>query len=302
MGPGGPPGLQNRSLPADAGGLGSTPRRFRQLHRGASASADGGQEAIRIRQVREYCIGSRPPQLLLGERSGRDAHGTGAGSPGTLQVERRVPDDDGRTRRIHVDADAPGPLHGDGHEIVTPGRIVTVRAAGEVTPDSEMLQLDAGRTCDVAGQQRTGRAGCVLKPIEQPLDPGHEPFPGSGEEDLPLEVLAVAGQESGARDRVGPDAGTLERIVEDERIRPAGHRNAGERFRDAEQLLEGPIQGACPGAAGEKQGAVDVEEQETRQSSNRLTSDTESAAVARAVSSARNARKLVASEARAGIE
>ena len=30
MGPGGPPGLQNRSLPANAGGLGSTPRRFRQ--------------------------------------------------------------------------------------------------------------------------------------------------------------------------------------------------------------------------------------------------------------------------------
>ena len=30
-GPGGPPGLQNRSLPANAGGLGSTPRRFRQL-------------------------------------------------------------------------------------------------------------------------------------------------------------------------------------------------------------------------------------------------------------------------------
>ena len=29
-GPGGPPGLQNRSLPASAGGLGSTPRRFRQ--------------------------------------------------------------------------------------------------------------------------------------------------------------------------------------------------------------------------------------------------------------------------------
>jgi hypothetical protein len=28
-GPGGPPGLQNRLLPADAGGLGSTPRRFR---------------------------------------------------------------------------------------------------------------------------------------------------------------------------------------------------------------------------------------------------------------------------------
>ena len=28
-GPGGPPGLQNRSLPARAGGLGSTPRRFR---------------------------------------------------------------------------------------------------------------------------------------------------------------------------------------------------------------------------------------------------------------------------------
>ena len=30
MGPGGPPGLQNRSLPASAGRLGSTPRRFRQ--------------------------------------------------------------------------------------------------------------------------------------------------------------------------------------------------------------------------------------------------------------------------------
>jgi len=30
-GPGGPPGLQNRSLPAHAGGLGSTPRRFRHL-------------------------------------------------------------------------------------------------------------------------------------------------------------------------------------------------------------------------------------------------------------------------------
>ena len=29
-GPGGPPGLQNRSPPANAGGLGSTPRRFRQ--------------------------------------------------------------------------------------------------------------------------------------------------------------------------------------------------------------------------------------------------------------------------------
>jgi hypothetical protein len=29
MGPGGPPGLQNRSLPAHAGRLGSTPRRFR---------------------------------------------------------------------------------------------------------------------------------------------------------------------------------------------------------------------------------------------------------------------------------
>ena len=30
MGPGGLPGLQNRSLPAHAGRLGSTPRRFRQ--------------------------------------------------------------------------------------------------------------------------------------------------------------------------------------------------------------------------------------------------------------------------------
>jgi hypothetical protein len=29
-GPGGPPGLQNRLLPAHAGRLGSTPRRFRQ--------------------------------------------------------------------------------------------------------------------------------------------------------------------------------------------------------------------------------------------------------------------------------
>ena len=32
-GPGGPPGLQNRSLPAHAGRLGSTPRRFRQASR-----------------------------------------------------------------------------------------------------------------------------------------------------------------------------------------------------------------------------------------------------------------------------
>ena len=33
MGPGGPPGLQNRPLPAHAGGLGSTPRRFRHSPR-----------------------------------------------------------------------------------------------------------------------------------------------------------------------------------------------------------------------------------------------------------------------------
>ena len=33
-GPGGPPGLQNRSLPANAGRLGSTPRRFRQFQVG----------------------------------------------------------------------------------------------------------------------------------------------------------------------------------------------------------------------------------------------------------------------------
>ena len=39
MGPGGLPGLQNRSPPAKAGGLGSTPRRFRHYSSRSSVSS-----------------------------------------------------------------------------------------------------------------------------------------------------------------------------------------------------------------------------------------------------------------------
>ena len=121
-------------------------------------------------------------------------------------------------------------------------------------------------------------------------------------EDLPLEILAVAREEADAHLGVGSDPGTLEGIAQDEKIRPPGHRNAGESVCDAEQLLESTVESPLAGAAREKQRPVDVEEKKSRQSNNRLTSATESAATASAVNSARNARKLVTSAASAGIE
>ena len=121
-------------------------------------------------------------------------------------------------------------------------------------------------------------------------------------EDLPLEMLAVAREEADAHLGVGSDPGTLEGIAQDEKIRPPGHRNAGESVCDAEQLLESTVESPLAGAAREKQRPVDVEEKKSRQSNNRLTSATESAATASAVNSARNARKLVTSAASAGIE
>ena len=264
--------------------------------------ADGSEETLRIRQVRKHRVSACPPQLLLGERPGRHTDSPRPGRGCALHVEWRIPDDDSITRRIHGDAGAPGPFHGDGHEIVTPGGVVAVRATDEVAPKLEVVQLDAGRTSNVPGHERTGYVRRLLQAVEQLSDPRHEPFPRPWMEDLPLEMLAVAREESDANLGVDSDPGMLEGIAQDEKIRPPGHRNAGESACDAEQLLEGAVESPLAGAAREKQRPVDVEEKKSRQSNNRFTSATESAATASAVNSARNARKLVTSAARAGIE
>ena len=59
MGPGGPPGLQNRSLPACAGGLGSTPRRFRQI--GPCRRRRCSRASSRPRGSLQAAQSSRPP-------------------------------------------------------------------------------------------------------------------------------------------------------------------------------------------------------------------------------------------------
>jgi hypothetical protein len=67
MGPGGPPGLQNRSLPAYAGRLGSTPRRFRRVTQRRSTSSRLG--------ARAQCRQGRPTRRPL-QRRGAHRHGS----------------------------------------------------------------------------------------------------------------------------------------------------------------------------------------------------------------------------------
>ena len=56
-------------------------------------------------------------------------------------------------------------------------------------------------------------------------------------------------------------------VRKDDAIGPAGDRNAGERVGVPDELGAGAVHGAQPGAAGEHERAVDIEEDELHTSS-----------------------------------
>ena len=127
-----------------------------------------------------------------------------------------------------------------------------------------MLQLDPRRPRDVAGQERAGDAGAGVQPGEQRPHARHQALARAGAADLLAEQIAIAGMEPAARPGFGHHAGALEGVMEDQRVRAAGDRDAVEAAGDAEQLLERPVQGAFPGPARQQQGPVDVEQDELR--------------------------------------
>ncbi len=116
-----------------------------------------------------------------------------------------------------------------------------------------------GGGLDVAGDQAEQEAA-VDQAVEQRLDAGHDPVP-VGLRDGVRQVLEVAADRLRSLFRAALAA---DRLAEDDRgdlgVGHAGVGVLGDVDVDPVQLLEGALPGDAPGAAGDEQGPVDVEE------------------------------------------
>ncbi len=120
-----------------------------------------------------------------------------------------------------------------------------------------MFELAAGALAEVAG----GEAECRdagLEGIEEGFDAREDLAAARGERSREgAEVGVEDGVDEGA---IGAEA--VEDAFDDGAVGAAAEANAGGSIGDAEDFLEGGIEGSAADAAGGDEGAVDIEEDE----------------------------------------
>ena len=167
---------------------------------------------------------------------------------------------------IASQAARPRPLERERHQRIPIRGIVAERAAPEVAPQIEVLELDARARSKlpVSSARNTSSArASVSSSARMPASPPSRPSPGCSD------LLAAGCRTYASRSRANRSSSSVvadraQRVVQDDPVGPAGDRNAVERVGVADDLLAGAVHRPDAGAAGQDERAVDVEEHEFR--------------------------------------
>ncbi len=112
-------------------------------------------------------------QLLGGETSCRDTNGRCSHGACARDIVWRVADDENVSGIDVGQAALPRALDRERHQLVSIRGIVAKRAAAEIPPQIEMLELDPCACLEVARQQAQEHVVAPIKDVEQLADTGH---------------------------------------------------------------------------------------------------------------------------------
>jgi superoxide dismutase, Cu-Zn family len=185
---------------------------------------------------------------------------------------RRVADHEDVFRVEFGQAARAGAVERKGDQGVAIRRIISECPAAEVAPQIEVLEFDPRTRLEVPGQQPEEHVVSLDQDVEQIPNARHDRFYAtartqrlerlrpSGLFDLLAEVGDVTIPQSIEQAVIQRASGTGDDIGQDDPIGPAGNRNSLEGMRVADQLFAGAVHRPDPGAAGQHERPINIEQ------------------------------------------